>query len=57
MKNDFERLIESLDKQINLYKSIRKDLLKGSRPIKSKRDKQIAIDLRKGRKNWKEDRE
>jgi len=54
MKNDFDRLIESVDKQIELYRTLRKELVKGSRPVKSKRDKQIAIDLRKGRKNWKD---
>jgi hypothetical protein len=54
MKNNFDRLIEAVDKQIELYRTIRKDLIKGSRKMESKRDKQIAVDLRRGRKNWKD---
>ena len=54
MKNDFERLIESIDKQIELFRTMRKDLLKGSRPMPSKKQKMVERDRRKGRKNWKE---
>jgi hypothetical protein len=55
MDSEFKKYVESLNKQLDLYRSVRKDLLKGTRPIKHKKDKLKELDKRKGRKNWKDD--
>ncbi len=38
-----------------LYRQIRKDLPKPTRRIKSAKDRMKEADIKKGRKNWKEE--
>ena len=40
-----------------LYRQIRKDMPKPTKKIESSKDKLRKADLKKGRRNWKEDRD
>lgn len=40
-----------------LYRQIRKDMPKSTKKIKSAKDRMREADMKKGRKDWKDDRD